>query len=613
MCPEAMVRRLSRIRCWGYLALLIGSWPAGHCVRANPLTAADLIAGRASAPVANAAFFPPANALPAPRLAGVLRIRRTSLQTEPLLDKPVIDGRDARIFPGITLELLSVGDRLVPAQIGEMLKETSPSEVPSYWQVIPQMGRIWREAGDGGWFRAALPLMLVNDTENHAHQGLATFLYRGNRITRLKLQFVQQTAPYLLRHFVAWGSAPAEFVASPPGASAELESKAKAEIASRLPAHPWSDLVKSAAAGALDGFGGPLYPKWRVEAALVQDGVLFYQESATAFGPYPYPLEMRFGVRSVMKSVGAPLSLLRLAQVYGPWVFNLTIGTYVHGLDPKWNRIRFVDAANMASGFGGTGTLKTNPNDIFDGYLDGDYDAWYLAHSYADKLARINATLRPYPWDPGTVVRYRDQDFFLLGAAIDGFLKSMRGPDADIWQMLETEVFAPIGILHAPAVRTREPNGKLGLVWFNAGYYPTLDDLAKIAMLYQSQGEHAGQQILHRQLTRDLLTARNALQKSGDASIAPHDAVAPFDAPNPDAMAEFYGLGFHFVPYVTASTHRVLLLPTMVGSGDNQITLYPNGLVSIVIAKVAQVPAGEKAKSDDGPETDRAVERLKPF
>jgi hypothetical protein len=51
----------------------------------------------------------------------------------------------------------------------------------------------------------------------------------------------------------------------------------------------------------------------------------------------------------------------------------------------------------------------------------------------------------------------------------------------------------------------------------------------------------------------------------------------------------------------------------MVGSGDNRVTLYPNGLVSIVIAKVAQVPAGEKAKSDDGPETDRAVERLKPF
>jgi hypothetical protein len=33
--------------------------------------------------------------------------------------------------------------------------------------------------------------MLVNDTENHAHQGLATFLYRGAEVSALQLQFVQ--------------------------------------------------------------------------------------------------------------------------------------------------------------------------------------------------------------------------------------------------------------------------------------------------------------------------------------------------------------------------------------------------------------------------------------
>jgi hypothetical protein len=48
--------------------------------------------------------------------------------------------------------------------------------------------------------------MLVNDTENHAHQGLATFLYRPGRVTGLELQFIQQTGPYLIKqYFVAWG------------------------------------------------------------------------------------------------------------------------------------------------------------------------------------------------------------------------------------------------------------------------------------------------------------------------------------------------------------------------------------------------------------------------
>lgn len=605
---QQRIQTVRRIKLYGLLAVLSAAWTGVACARANPLVASDLIAGnQGSRPVANAAFFPPSDALPAPAFAGALRIRQSTLQTDPILETPMIDGRDARLFPGMTIELASVGDRLVPAQIGEMVKETSPGSVPSYWQVIPQVGRIWREAGDEGWSRAAFPLMLVNDTENHAHQGLATFLYKGNHVSGLRLQFVQQTAPYLLRHFVAWGTAPADFVPASAGAVAAAKRSVQTELDRRLPARPWGDLVQSAPAGTLDGFGGPVYPKWRVEAALVRRGVLYYQESATPFGPYPYPLEMRFGVRSVMKSVAAPLSLLRLAQVYGPWVLNLTIGAYVHGLDPKWDKIRFVDAADMASGFGGTGTLKTHPNDIFDGYLDAKYDDWYVAHSFADKLQQINANLRPYPWDPGTVVRYRDQDFFLLGAAIDGFLKSVRGADADIWDMLKTEVFLPIGIVHAPAVRTRESDGRAGLVWFNAGYYPTLDDLAKIAMLYQNLGEYAGQQILNRQLTQDLLAARNALEKSGDASI-----VRP-DTAHADSTAEFYETGFHFFPYTTATTHRLLWLPTMEGSGDNQVTLYPNGLVSIVIAKVSQVPAGESSKSDKGPETVRAVDRLDPF
>ena len=576
---------------------------------ADALPAAVLLAGRASpAPVANAAFHPGADALPAAAFAGTLRIRQSPLQSLPPIDKPLQDGRDARLFPGVTLELFTLGENLVPVQCGEMVRETSPGATASYWRVIPQVGRIWRERDDGAWSRAALPLMLVNDTENHATQGLATFLYRDGKVSGLTFQFVQQSAPYLLgQHFVAWGFAPAELAAADAGMLERRRAAARAELAARLPARPWAELVKSLPPGTLDGFGGPLNPEWLVEAALVRDGTMYYQESTTPYGPYPYPLEMRFGVRSVMKSVGAPLALLHLAEIYGPWVLTLNIGDYVAGLDPKWKRIRFLDAANMASGFGGTGSFKTNPNDILDGYLDGNYDAWYTARSQADKLAQINANLRAYPWEPGTVMRYRDQDFYLLGAALDGFLKSKRGPSADLWNMLETEVFEPIGIKHAPAARTREADGRDGLVWLNAGYYPSLDDLAKIAILYQDRGAHGGRQILNRQLTSDLLAARDAIQKDGDFSVA---RVTPDDAP---ASTEFYKMGFHFVPYVGSASHRRFYLPTMSGFGENEVILYPNRMISIVMGKAAAFRPGDQVKSEKGPQTIRAVDRLTPF
>lgn len=561
------------------------------------------------APVANGVFAPADGALPAPEFDGVLKVRPAPMRTLPVLTQSLIQGRDTRIFPGVQLEFFTLGDALVPVQRGEMVRESGAGTTPSYWRIIPQVGRVWREKGDGDWARAAFPVMLVNDTENHAHQGLATFLYRPGQVTGLMIQFVQQTGPYLIKqYFVAWGFAPAEFA---PGDSAKLEARraqAQAELADRLPAKPWSELVKTVPPGTLDGFGGPIFPKWQVAAALVRGGILYYQDPLTPYGPYPYPLEMRFGVRSVTKSVFGPLALLRLAEVYGPWVLNLKIGDYVQGLDPKWHRIRFLDAANMATGFGGTGSTKTHPNDIFDGYLGGDYDAWYTAPSHADKIRQIAATLHPYPWEPGTVMRYRDQDYYLLGAALEGFLKSVRGPRADLGEMVQAEVLSPIGIHQAPTVRTREAGGRDGLVWCNAGYYPTLDDLAKIAMLYQAGGAHGGVQILNRELTADLLAGRDAIVKNADAALGP--VSSPLAGSAEDGL---YKMGFHYMRYVNAGG-KAEYLPSMHGSGDNEVILYPNRMVSIVMAKAsAEVLGPEKTRSDEGPVTIRAVERLAPF
>ena len=327
------------------------------------------------------------------------------MQTLPVLPTPVLDGRDAGLFPGVALGFVTRGEVLVPLQRGDMVRETAPGKVASYWRVIPQFGRVWREQADGEWSRAAFPLMLVNDTENHAHQGLATFLYKGGTVSSLRVQFVQQTAPYLLSpHSVLWGSIPATVSSV---AAADIDTarrEAAAELAARLPTRPLADLRTRLPDGTLEALAVLSCPSGRAGLGLVHEGTLYYEAAPTAYGDYPYPLEMRYGVRSVMKAVAPPLALLRLAKVYGPYVLNLRIGDYVPGLDPKWNRIRFIDAANMATGFGGTGTFKTNPNDDGDGYLEGDYDGWYTAHSHADKIARINASLRPYPWEPGTVI-----------------------------------------------------------------------------------------------------------------------------------------------------------------------------------------------------------------
>lgn len=568
-----------------------------------------LVRPRDELPAPNECFRPPAEALIAPEFSGVLQIAQSRIQTRPRLTAPRIEGRDARLFPRITLGFVTIEGVLVPLQRGQIVPERRSGETRSYWSVIPQFGRVWRDPREEGeWSRAAFALMLVGDTENHSHQGVATFRYKGREVSELEFQFVQQTAPYLLRqHFIGWGRARMKVAALAAREAAVQREAARAELARRLPHRPWSDLNREAPADALQGFGGPVREPWRVLTALVRDGTIYYQESSTPCGSYPYPLEMRLGVRSVMKSIGAPLALLRLAQTFGPYVLTLRIGDFVEGLDPKYREVRFIDAANMATGFGGTGTWKTHPNDPLDGYLEGEYDAWYMAPSHREKLKQIRRSLRPYPWEPGTVVRYRDQDFYLLGVAIDRFVKSMHGPGADMGDLLQREVFEPIGIAHAPFVRTREARSRRGIPWLNAGYYPTLDDLAKIALLYQNRGACGGKQILHRALTEDLLSAREALPKRGDLSLG-----AKAGAGADGADGELYKMGFHFKPYVGVGGQRYHL-PTMWGAGESEVVLYPNGCISIVIAKALGLPPGETARSDAGPETARAVESLQPF
>ena len=591
------------------LAVMLSAISSAHANASDVLPVSIMLSAKPiSEPIANSAFTPGPHTSNVLEFVGALQIAQSSMQAKPAIEHPIQDGRDGQLFPGVTLEFFTMNGILVPVQRGEMVRETATVKVASYWRVIPQFGRVWKESGDGRWSRAAFPIMLVNDTENHAHQGLATFLYDGSTISNIRFQFTQQTAPYLFhQHFILWGTAPARLTPYAPGDLAAARADARAELAARLPTKPWSALVKSVPRGTLDGFGGPVDPKWIVTAALVLNGVMYYQNAPTAYGDYPYPLEMRFGVRSITKSVVNPLSVLRLAQVYGPWVLTLKVGDYIEGLDPKWKRIRFNDAINMASGFGGVGSTKTNPNDENDGYLEGNYDGWYTAPSHAEKLKVINENLKPYPWEPGTVYRYRDQDLYLLGVAIDNFLKSVRGPKADRWEMVQQEVLKPIGVYHAPLVRTQEPGGKEGYAWGNAGYYPTLDDLAKIALLYRDLGEHNGQQLLNRQLVADLMSARDSMRKQTDMSV---DRRPP---PADDTNEQLYKMGFHFVPYVGSRSHTKFYLPEMNGSGENQVIIFPNGLISIRAAKAAELPPGEKVDSGVREMTAQAVDRLAPF
>jgi hypothetical protein len=102
-------------------------------------------------------------------------------------------------------------------------------------------------------------------------------------------------------------------------------------------------------------------PEWQVALGLVYKGTLYYEALPTAVRPVPLPARNAFRCalgheeRRYTAVAAAP------GRVYGPYVLNLRIGDYVPGLDPKWQRIRFIDAGQYGHRFRRHGHVQDEP------------------------------------------------------------------------------------------------------------------------------------------------------------------------------------------------------------------------------------------------------------
>lgn len=550
-------------------------------------------------PLQNSSFMPTGESGTAHHeFSGGLVLSAIEMKARPEFKSRDVLGKDPKIFPGVTLHFFSHQGDLVPVTRDVITPEAEQAK-NSFWEIIVQPGKTWAEPGDNGWSRASFPFALMNSLENDTHNGIATFLFNESEVSAVRFQIVTQTAPYYItNHFVAWGQIPAKYDPTPIDNLEELKKAYEMEKTNKFPKADWSILEQKVGKEKLAGFEGRLYRSYLVWSALVYDGVLYYKPCKTKFGDYPYTQNMRVGVWSVTKSVAAGIGMLKLAQKYGPRVFDLKIKDYVKITADHngWEEVTFGDAVNMATGIAGVKGGTNRANNIFVDYgPTKSYREWYSAPSAEEKIQLISKCGN-YPWGPREVARYRDRDMFILGAAMDSFLKSVEGPNADIWKMVAEEVFKPIHIYHAPINRTVEPDRSLGLPITAWGWYPTLDDLAKVTDLLHRRGVYEGQQLLHLEKTEDLFSTRGSLRQGVRS----------------DYGEKRYKIAFHYEPFPDHSG-KLMYLPYMLGWVGNIVILMPGDMTGIRISN-AWPARGEVAKAVNNPTRIAKIgNRLKPF
>ena len=529
----------------------------------DQLTAAELLAPstQRTEPVPNAYLLPVGTSTPALHtLEGTLSVPEFRMIY-------ALDPEDAAFttsapayFPGFSVSFYTYADYLVPVRREELL----PPGKNSAWSIILSPGKTWSEPGDNGLSRASFPFALVASSSNETHNGVATFLYDDQRVSSLYLQITQETAAWQKTDF--WGQAPMQYT---PGAVAGRETLADRfaqELDQQLPILPWSDLEAKYPALDLDTFAGGLNPAEISATGLVLDGAIYMPPCQTRYGEFPYCRAMRHGSFSVSKSMGAAIALLRLAEKYGEGVFDLKITDYVQAPDNAsgWRPVTFGDALNMATGIGNGPNRGVGPNLMMVDENTRLFNDFSQAKSAQEKL-KVAFSYKNYPWGPGEVARYNSSTLFVLAAAMDSYLKSMEGPQADLWQMVTEEVYNPIGISYAPVLRTTEPDGSQGLPVLAYGLYPTVEELARIAILLQNGGRYQEQQILHAGKLAE------ALRLTDNRGLPTGDRTRYGDTT--------YLMSFWADAYRTGNG-KYFLIPYMSGYGGNRLVLAPNGVSS---------------------------------
>jgi len=441
----------------------------------------------------NSQFTPPADCAPAlHELHGSLKFQGGDILVEGSVDKR------QKVFPSIEFDLVTVGDYLVPVQPGVLRGENY-----SDWELVLGNGRIWSEEADGGRSRAVLPFTLSQVQWNEAHQGLMTFLYDDTSVSRVHFQVTQENVPWCC-NFNYRAALDVVFEPGRHQAAYTVERAFRRDMAMRLPVRPLQELADMTGINALSSFNRGLVPSDISQAGIVMDHTLYLQPATTRSGSYPYPEEMRHGAFSVSKTAGAAVALLRLAQKYGDSVFDELIRDHIEvtASHDGWQDVTFGHALSMVTGVGDAYPTRS-ASVTFADESDEENPHWRTFNYstfMSDRLAGA-FSFDNYPWGPGEVMRYNSAQTMILAVAMDNYLKSKEGPEADLWKMLNQEVYQPIGIRWLPSMRLRINQNTPGPVPLGWGLIVNPHDVSRIAALLHNHGEFQGQQLLHRERT----------------------------------------------------------------------------------------------------------------
>ena len=580
-----------------------------------------------TAPVDNSAFAIPANAaMPTSTFEGTLTLNNVAtsggFKSFPLAS-PSQWGIDCATMcgqhlPPFTMGFVQNGSYLIPTiqtlvithdlQGRTDIPSKDSQESAGYnfatWNLLIQPGRCWSEATDTGatgqMSRCSVPFSLVAfDDWGHTSYGLLTFLYNSSKVSDVRYQVVYETD--IDAQFNMWGQLSATYTPHTVTNDLAIANLESSTVQNQIPIKPIASLATDYPNSGIDPSVftsgttptlGTIPASAQTVYGVVYNGVNYVGGCGTRFGINPYCYEIRMTPNSSSKAMFTGLALAYLVKLYGQGVLKAKIIDYVPELSASSNwknsPVTFWDLANMSSG---TYFLNQNPSiGQRVGMPLGDESTanWNTYVTYSSKLIAATYVGEPHPSEAGTTFSYMNTGMFILAQAETGFLQSKQGPNADLLNTMIKEVYGPIGIgpgldmertdnVSAPGYSaTGQPIGRP----FGAGsLWVTVDDVAKISMLFQNNGMANGVQLVDR---TSMLSAMQRLTSDTGVNTIINDYAGTPEATW--AMHTVIGGGGRYSRGVwsVATANQYLSgcnfqVPYFAGHGGITVQMLPNG------------------------------------
>ena len=383
--------------------------------------------------------------------------------------------RQLKRLPAINLNLVQSGNWLVPE-----IRGPRSSSHPQ-WEYSVEPGQAWLDKGS---IAVSLPLNLRERNANCVHNGMLRFTVDAQSKQPLDskayYQFASETCMYF--KFNAWGSMAISMELQAHNKRDDIIEAFQREQQSQLPLKP----IKALFAGSeLAGFNiAESINAEHVSAyGVVVDGIHYSAGCPTRLGAYPYCNQLLLPSYSLAKSVFAGLSLMRLEHRF-PGIKQQKIIDYVPECKAAghWQDVTFEHAADMATG------VHNSIEDRADEWSPEKDRLFFFGETHAQKIDFACKQLRK-KIPAGSKMIYHTSDTYVLGTALNRYLKRHVGEQADLF----ADVFAdshrlPLSPVTQSTLRTYDELAQ-PFVGFGLNFYR--DDVAKLGQFFANDAVNA--------------------------------------------------------------------------------------------------------------------------